>query len=110
MLLAIVFITAYQVRAQAKIEIREFQGTLQNFEVGYRFAYEYLTLKVESEEYRFYFPPFHGQWIQSKFKPGDLVKVKVLLLRPFTLSLQGRYLEIKSFITRFLCGGKVKHK
>jgi hypothetical protein len=77
MLLAIVFITAYQVRAQAKIEIREFQGTLQNFEVGYRFAYEYLTLKVESEEYRFYFPPFHGQWIQSKFKPGDLVKVKV---------------------------------
>jgi hypothetical protein len=24
--------------------------------------------------------------------------------------LTGRYLEIKSFITRFLCGGKVKHK
>ncbi|MCZ8216628.1 MAG: hypothetical protein O9262_10340, partial [Cyclobacteriaceae bacterium] len=58
-------------------EIKEFQGTIKDFDTGYYFAYEYLVLETKEGLERFQFYPYYGELIRQNFTVGDQVSVKV---------------------------------
>jgi hypothetical protein len=58
-------------------EIKEFQGTIKDFDTGYYFAYEYLVLETKEGLERFQFYPYYGELIKQNFSIGDQVSVKV---------------------------------
>jgi hypothetical protein len=78
--LTIIFcaVSVYAV-AQVKWELREFEGKLLSYEVGYSFAYEHVRVEISGKESRFHFYPQYGQFMLNDFKVGSTLKFKALV-------------------------------